>query len=183
MRFRRGRAGLRVCLRRYPTGGSAFARGIFNEQSKRARGVRLAGAFAGTGAWLRAGVMRARANYMAEREGIYGSRLRAFGPHGQGLVIANAPNEGYDDALSRRLTEKTVEANLAIRKLGYKPYIAPDFLRLPSRCCARRARLARRGGSRGERVLRLPHEMHEKRNGDSTRAARSGAGFANHRKL
>ena len=73
------------------------------------------------------GVMRARANYIAEREGIYGSRLRAFGPHGQGLVIANAPNEGYDDELSRSLTEKTVEANLAIRRLGYKPYIAPGL--------------------------------------------------------
>jgi len=73
------------------------------------------------------GVMRARANYMAGREGIYGSQLRAFGPHGQGLVIANAPNEGYDDELSRRLTQKTVEANLEIRKLGYKPYIAPGL--------------------------------------------------------
>lgn len=73
------------------------------------------------------GVMRARANYMAGREGIYRSQLRAFGPHGQGLVIANAPNEGYDDELSRRLTQKTVEANLEIRKLGYKPYIAPGL--------------------------------------------------------
>lgn len=73
------------------------------------------------------GVMRARAKYMAEREGIYGSQLRAYGPHGQGLVIANAPNEGYDDALSRRLTQQTVEANLEIRKLGYKPYIAPGL--------------------------------------------------------
>ena len=73
------------------------------------------------------GVMRARANYMAGREGIYSSHLRAFGPHGQGLVIANAPNEGYDDELSLRLTQKTVEANLEIRKLGYKPYIAPGL--------------------------------------------------------
>lgn len=73
------------------------------------------------------GVMHARANYMAGREGISSAQLRAFGPHGQGLVIANAPNEGYDDALSRRLTQQTVEANLEIRKLGYKPYIAPGL--------------------------------------------------------
>ena len=42
-------------------------------------------------------------------------------------MIANAPNEGYDYELSRRLTQKTVEANLEIRKLGYKPYIAPGL--------------------------------------------------------
>jgi malate/lactate dehydrogenase len=73
------------------------------------------------------GVMRARANYMAEREGIFVSQLRAYGPHGQGLVIANEPCDGYEDELSRRLTQKTVEANLEIRKLGYKPYIAPGL--------------------------------------------------------
>ena len=45
------------------------------------------------------GVMRARAAYAAERQGIRTDEIRAYGPHGKGLVIANAPDEGYDDAL------------------------------------------------------------------------------------
>jgi hypothetical protein len=73
------------------------------------------------------GVMRARAVYLAKRQGIPAEAFCAFGPHGAGLVIANAPEEGYDDALSRRLTEETVQANLSIRALGYKPYIAPGL--------------------------------------------------------
>jgi len=72
------------------------------------------------------GVMCARANYCAERGG-GAAGVCAFGPHGNGLVVANAPDEGYDDELSMRLTERTVTANLAIRKLGYKPYIAPGL--------------------------------------------------------
>ncbi|HOK49813.1 MAG TPA: lactate dehydrogenase, partial [Sedimentibacter sp.] len=31
----------------------------------------------------------------------------------------------YDDDLSRELTRYTVEANLEVRKTGFKPYIAP----------------------------------------------------------
>ena len=31
----------------------------------------------------------------------------------------------YDGALSRELTEQTKHANLDMRKLGYKPYVAP----------------------------------------------------------
>lgn len=73
------------------------------------------------------GVMRARAAYLAKKQGIPAEALCAFGPHGAGLVIANAPEEGYDDALSRRLTQETVRANLSIRALGYKPYIAPGL--------------------------------------------------------
>ncbi len=73
------------------------------------------------------GVMRARANYCAERDETGARDVCAFGPHGSGLVIANVPNEGYDDAFSKRLTEQTETANLAIRKLGYKPYIAPGL--------------------------------------------------------
>jgi len=73
------------------------------------------------------GVMRARALYHARRGGIDTTELCAFGPHGAGLVIANAPNEGYDDALSVRLTDETERANLAVRALGYKPYIAPGL--------------------------------------------------------
>ena len=31
----------------------------------------------------------------------------------------------YDDALSRELTELTLTANLRMRELGFKPYVAP----------------------------------------------------------
>ena len=33
--------------------------------------------------------------------------------------------EHYDDALSRELTERVVQANLEMRRLGFKPYVAP----------------------------------------------------------
>ena len=82
------------------------------------------------------GVMNMRAEYYseklartAEKEvrgsfGSYRTEGRAFGPHGQDLVIANSI-EHYDDEVSRVLTSLTVEANLRIRELGFKPYIAP----------------------------------------------------------
>ena len=73
------------------------------------------------------GVMHARAVYCAGQEGIRDERICAFGPHGKGLVVANAPNEGYDEQLSEWLTRKTEEANLEIRKIGYKPYLAPGI--------------------------------------------------------
>ena len=49
---------------------------------------------------------------------------RAYGPHGQDLVIANSI-ENYDDDVSRELTKLTVEANLRVRDLGFKPFLAP----------------------------------------------------------
>ena len=73
------------------------------------------------------GVMNARAAYFAKREPRFASFLtegRSFGPHGNGLVIANSI-EHYDDALSRELTQLTETANLRIRDLGFKPYVAP----------------------------------------------------------
>lgn len=73
------------------------------------------------------GVMNARAAYFAKRDPRFSSFLtegRSFGPHGQGLVIANSIRH-YDDALSRELTELAVSANLRIRELGFKPYVAP----------------------------------------------------------
>ncbi len=73
------------------------------------------------------GVMNARAAYFAKRDPRFASFLsegRAFGPHGADLVIANSI-ERYDDALSRELTQLAVEANLQVRELGFKPYIAP----------------------------------------------------------
>ena len=73
------------------------------------------------------GVMHARALYYARRDPRFASYLtegRAFGPHGDDLVLANSIAH-YDDALSRELTEKVAHANLEMRKLGYKPYVAP----------------------------------------------------------
>jgi len=73
------------------------------------------------------GVMNARATYYAEKNHntkSYHKEGRVFGPHGEGLVVANSINN-YDSDLSEYLTEKTIKANLEIRELGYKPYIAP----------------------------------------------------------
>ncbi len=70
------------------------------------------------------GVMKARADFMARRMGKSCPNLRAYGPHGAGLVIANDP-DAYDEALSLALTRQTVAANVEVRALGFKPYIAP----------------------------------------------------------
>ena len=73
------------------------------------------------------GVMNARATYYAEKDDRFASYLeegRAFGPHGGDLVIANSVTD-YDEELSRELTDLTVNANMQVRDLGYKPYIAP----------------------------------------------------------
>lgn len=73
------------------------------------------------------GVMNARAAYYAKRDDRFASFLtdgRAYGPHGTGLWIANSLSR-YDDALSAELTERTVTANLKMRELGFKPYVAP----------------------------------------------------------
>ena len=71
--------------------------------------------------------MHARALYFAGRDERFAGYLtegRAFGPHGEDLVLANSI-EHYDDALSRELTNRVAHANLEMRKLGYKPYVAP----------------------------------------------------------
>ncbi len=75
------------------------------------------------------GVMLARADYCARRRGVadFLAHGRVYGPHGSGLVVANDPGDGYDDALSRALTEEALAANLAVRETGYKPYIAPGL--------------------------------------------------------
>ena len=73
------------------------------------------------------GVMNARAAYYAKKEPKFASFLtegRTFGPHGEDLVVANSIAH-YDDALSRELTERTAHANLEMRQLGFKPYVAP----------------------------------------------------------
>ena len=73
------------------------------------------------------GVMNARAAYYAKQDPRFVDFLtegRSFGPHGRGLVIANSIDH-YDDSLSRELTELVETANLRIRDLGSKPYVAP----------------------------------------------------------
>ena len=73
------------------------------------------------------GVMNARAAYYAKQDPRFADFLTeggAFGPHGTGLVIANSV-EHYDDGLSRELTELALTANLKMRELGFKPYVAP----------------------------------------------------------
>ncbi len=75
------------------------------------------------------GVMNARAAYYAKRDARFARFLtegRSYGPHGQDLVIADSI-ERYDDELSRELTELTVTANLKMREIGYKPFVAPAF--------------------------------------------------------
>ncbi len=75
------------------------------------------------------GVMNARALYYAGRNpefALYLKEGRAFGPHGKGLVIANSLNpDHYDDSCSRKLTELTTGANMEVRALGFKPFLAP----------------------------------------------------------
>ena len=75
------------------------------------------------------GVMNARAKYYAKKDLRFSGYLeegRAFGPHGKDLVIANSGVPGrYEEQLSLELTGLTVRANLEVRELGFKPYLAP----------------------------------------------------------
>ena len=77
------------------------------------------------------GVMNARAAFFARQDPRFASYLRegrAFGPHGKDLVIANSIlPEHYDDKLSSELTRLAVTANLKVRELGFKPFIAPAY--------------------------------------------------------
>lgn len=73
------------------------------------------------------GVMNARAAYYASQETQYKHYLnegRAFGPHGEGLIIADSI-KNYNEDISNYLTERTKRANLEVRSIGFKPYIAP----------------------------------------------------------
>lgn len=73
------------------------------------------------------GVMNARAAYYAKKYGKFNQFLtegRAFGPHGNDLVIADSIIN-YNDELSKELTELTVKTNLEVRKTGFKPFVAP----------------------------------------------------------
>jgi len=73
------------------------------------------------------GVMNSRAAYFARRDPRFAAFLsegRAYGPHGEGLVIADSVAH-YQDGLSRELTRLALTANLRAREMGFKPYIAP----------------------------------------------------------
>ena len=73
------------------------------------------------------GVMNARAAYYAKKDARFAEFLtdgRSFGPHGEDLVIANSMGH-YDDDLSRELTNLAAHANLEMRRMGFKPYVAP----------------------------------------------------------
>lgn len=73
------------------------------------------------------GVMNARAVYYSLKfpdTSSYKEEGRAYGPHGNGLVIANSLKD-YNERLSQKLTELAVNANLEVRATGFKPYIAP----------------------------------------------------------
>ncbi len=72
------------------------------------------------------GVMQARACYYSDRNDMtyYTEHGRAFGPHGKHLVIADSMTN-YDNQKSLELTDMTVKANLDVRAVGYKPFIAP----------------------------------------------------------
>lgn len=73
------------------------------------------------------GVMNARALYYSEKSTDTKEYLiegRVFGPHGEGLIVANSI-ENYDDKKSVDLTNKVITANLKVREFGYKPFVAP----------------------------------------------------------
>ena len=73
------------------------------------------------------GVMHARARYYAAQDEQLASYLtdgRAYGPHGQGLIIANSITY-YDEVVSLKLTELALRANIQAREYGFKPYVAP----------------------------------------------------------
>jgi uncharacterized protein YihD (DUF1040 family) len=72
------------------------------------------------------GVMHARACYYSDRNDMeyYSEDGRAFGPHGKHLIIADSI-KNYNNDSSLKLTDMTVKANLDVRAVGYKPFIAP----------------------------------------------------------
>lgn len=81
------------------------------------------------------GVMFARAAYYAEKQASSDPRFagfpengRVYGPHGSGLTAVNSILSGqYEDDATEKLTNLTVSANLSVRALGYKPFIAPGI--------------------------------------------------------
>lgn len=75
------------------------------------------------------GVMNARAAYYSRKNNKYPQYMeegRVYGPHGEGLIVADSIFN-YNDQISLELTEMVKNANMEVRKTGYKPYIAPAF--------------------------------------------------------
>ncbi len=75
------------------------------------------------------GVMYGRACFYAEMSEDtlhFLEEGRIFGPHGEGLIVANSIKD-YDEDISDYLTEKTLSANKVIRSFGFKPYVAPSL--------------------------------------------------------
>lgn len=73
------------------------------------------------------GVMHGRALFEAKRNpqfSAYAQTGRAYGRHGQGLVLAIDPVKD-NTAASVALTDRVEHANLDVRALGFKPYVAP----------------------------------------------------------
>lgn len=73
------------------------------------------------------GVMNGRAEYFAQKYEKFSGYIqngRVFGPHGKDLIVAENI-ENYDESISEELTSRVVNANLEMRALGFKPYIAP----------------------------------------------------------
>lgn len=73
------------------------------------------------------GVMNARALYYSKKKSNlshFATEGRAFGPHGVGLVIADSI-VNYNEKLSEQLTELALNANMEMRGIGFKPYVAP----------------------------------------------------------
>ncbi len=75
------------------------------------------------------GVMNARAVYYSKQNNNTNQYLeegRVFGPHGEGLIVADSITN-YNEQISIQLTEMVKNANIEVRKTGFKPYIAPAF--------------------------------------------------------
>lgn len=71
------------------------------------------------------GVMDGRAKYYSDMLDLaYREFGRVYGPHGKGLVVS-ADVLDEDQSQSLILTDKVINANLEMRALGYKPFIAP----------------------------------------------------------
>lgn len=73
------------------------------------------------------GVMNARAAYYASKNknaSHYLKEGRAYGPHGEGLIIADSINN-YNEEISDYLTSMAKSSNMEVRATGFKPYIAP----------------------------------------------------------
>ena len=85
------------------------------------------GTVSSPGAGLWPGVMNAWAAYYAKKgRAVCGvpHRRTQFRPP-RGGSGHRQPMGHYDDDLSRELTERTAHANLEMRRMGFKPYVAP----------------------------------------------------------